>query len=76
FNPTDSGSLMYPTSTPARWTADGQLELLTQDADNEQDTATATARRRTPTPQEEILRGLFAHTLNLPTLDIDDNFFD
>ncbi|KOG44786.1 hypothetical protein, partial [Streptomyces decoyicus] len=33
FNPTDSGSLMYPTSTPARWTADGQLELLTQDAD-------------------------------------------
>ncbi|KOG42767.1 hypothetical protein, partial [Streptomyces decoyicus] len=76
FNPTDSGSLMYPTSTPARWTADGQLELLTQDADDATEKQGVTARRRTPTPQEEILRGLFAHTLNLPTLDIDDNFFD
>ncbi|MFD3424034.1 amino acid adenylation domain-containing protein [Streptomyces decoyicus] len=76
FSPADSGSLMYPTGTPARWTTDGELQLLTQDADDEQDTTTATNRRRTPTPQEEILRGLFAHTLNLPTLHTDDNFFD
>ncbi|MGW9432880.1 amino acid adenylation domain-containing protein, partial [Streptomyces decoyicus] len=58
FSPADSGSLMYPTGTPARWTTDGELQLLTEDAGDEQDTATATTRRRTPPPQEEILRGL------------------
>nr|WP_237289787.1 non-ribosomal peptide synthase/polyketide synthase [Streptomyces gilvosporeus] len=77
FGPTDS--LLYPTGTTARWTTDGNLHLLTDtdtEAQNTTASSTAPARRRKPTPQEEILSGLFAHTLNLPTLDIHDNFFD
>ncbi|WP_425581656.1 amino acid adenylation domain-containing protein, partial [Streptomyces stramineus] len=62
-----------PTGTTGRWTTDGRLVAAVRD---EQAVVAAPARRRTRTPQEEILCGLFAQTLNLPTLDIDDNFFD
>nr|WP_271223701.1 non-ribosomal peptide synthetase [Streptosporangium carneum] len=68
---------MYRTDEPARWTRSGDLELLgpageaPEEADDE-----ARSGRLPRDPREEILRGLFAEMLDVPSVGVDDGFFD
>jgi amino acid adenylation domain-containing protein/non-ribosomal peptide synthase protein (TIGR01720 family) len=77
-SPFAGASWLYRTGRAARWTVDGELRLAGAGApDTAGDAAVLPARSRAPRgPLEQMLCTLFVEVLGVPSVGIDDGFFD
>ncbi|MFD0552533.1 amino acid adenylation domain-containing protein [Streptomyces rectiviolaceus] len=70
----DSG-LMYRTDSVGHWSREGELRLAARE-DDEGATVVAARSRAPRSPREQILCTIFAEMLGVPSVGIDDSFFD
>ncbi|MEU4794393.1 amino acid adenylation domain-containing protein [Streptomyces sp. NPDC023327] len=74
--PFHGGGLMYRTGRVGRWSRAGEL-MLAATAEEERAAVAAPVRSRPPrSPREQILCTIFAEMLGVPSVGIDDSFFD
>ncbi len=69
------GTVMYRTGRQGRWLTDGRLDIAMPERPDAADPGAPAPARRPRTPEEEVLCALFAETLEVPQVDVDDNFF-